>query len=60
MTRHYSVTIDGPAVTLTAHRNMETAAETELARTAQGYESHAFGNINGEAYLVVYFRRPKA
>lgn len=56
MTRHYSVTIDGPAVTLIAHRNMETAAETELARASQGYESHAFGSINGEAYLIVYFK----
>lgn len=57
MTRYYSVTIDGPAVSLTAHRDAETAAETELDRDAQGYESHAFGNINGDAYLVVYFRR---
>ncbi len=57
MTRYYSVTIDGPAVTLTAHRNTETAAGTELDRVAEGYESHAFGDINGDAYLVVYFRR---
>lgn len=57
MTRYYSVTIDGPAVTLTAHRDVETAAETERTRVEQGYESHAFGNILGDAYLVVYFRR---
>ena len=57
MTRHYSITMNGPAVALVAHADAETASEEELRRMAQGYESHAFGDINGESYLVVYFKK---
>ena len=56
MTRHYSVTINGPAVTFVAHKDGETASEFEMDRVAQGYCSRAFGNIDGEAYLVVYYK----
>ena len=56
MTRHYSVTIHGPAVTFVAHKNAETAAEFEMERVAQGYCSRAFGNIEEEAYLIVYYK----
>lgn len=56
MTRHYSVTINGPAVTFVAHKDGETAAEFEMDRVAQGYCSRAFGDFDGEAYLIVYYK----
>ena len=59
MTRHYSVIMDGGLAVFNAYENEEQAAEHELNLTGKGYKSTSHGDINGEAYLVVY-RRPSA
>lgn len=58
MTRFYAVVIDGERATFFAHADEVQAAEQEHVLICKGYESRAIGDIDGDAYLIVY-RKPK-
>ena len=60
MTRFYTVVIDGERATFFAHADEDQAAEQEHALMCEGYESRAIGDIDGDAYLIVYTRPKKA
>ena len=60
MTRFYAVVIDGERATFFAHADEDQAAEQEHALMCEGYESRAIGDIDGDAYLIVYTRPKKA
>ena len=57
MTRYYAVVLDGERATFFAHADEDQAAEQEHALICEGYESRAIGDIDGDAYLIVY-RKP--
>ena len=57
MTRFYAVVIDGERAAFFAHADEDQAAEQEHALICEGYESRAIGDIDGDAYLIVY-RKP--
>lgn len=57
MTRFYAVVIDGERATFFAHADEDQAAEQEHTLMCKGYESRAIGDIDGDAYLIVY-RKP--
>ena len=57
MTRYYAVVLEGERATFFAHVDEEQASEQEHALMCKGYESQAIGNIDGDAYLIVY-RKP--
>ena len=54
MTRFYAVVIDGERATFFAHADEDQAAEQEHTLMCKGYESRAIGDIDGDAYLIVY------
>ena len=57
MTRFYAVVIDGERATFFAHADEDQASEQEHVLLCEGYESRAMGDIDGDAYLIVY-RKP--
>ena len=60
MTRFYAVVIDGERATFFAHADEDQAAEQEQTLICEGYESRAIGDIDGDAYLIVYRKPEKA
>lgn len=53
MTLFYSVIIDEEVMTI-AHPDEAHASLFEEVARRRGYDSHAFGNVNGDIYLIVY------
>lgn len=53
MTLFYSVIID-EEVMLISHPDEEHASLFEEVARGRGYDSHAFGDVNGDVYLIVY------
>lgn len=58
MTRFYAVVLDGERATFFAHADEDQASEQEHTLMSEGYESRAIGDVDGDAYLIVY-RKPK-
>lgn len=58
MTKYRSVIITNNFVEFIDHKNGETAEEFEYRmRQDPDFDSHAYGDINGEAYTIVYFKK---
>lgn len=58
MTRFRSIIIMNSLVEFIDHKNAETAEEFEYRmKEDPDWQSHFYGDINGEAYTVVYFRK---
>ncbi len=60
MTRYYAVVLDGPNALFVSFDTADKAEAYDMERTAEGYESRTVGEVNGDAYLVIYHRPKKA
>jgi len=60
MTRYYSVILDGANALFASFATADKAEAYDMARTAEGYDSRTVGEVNGDAYLVIYTRPKKA
>ena len=60
MTRYYAVVLDGPNALFVSFDTADKAEAYDMERTAEGYEGRTVGEVNGDAYLVIYTRPKKA
>lgn len=60
MTRYYAVVLDGPNALFVSFATADKAEAYDMERTAEGYDSRTVGEVNGDAYLVIYTRPKKA
>lgn len=60
MTRYYAVVMDGASAIFVTFANADKAEAYDMARTIEGYESRTVGEVDGDAYLVIYTRPKKA
>ena len=60
MTRYYAVVLDGANALFVSFDTADKAEAYDMDRTAEGYESRTVGEVNGDAYLVIYTRPEKA
>ena len=60
MTRYYAVVLDGANALFVSFDTADKAEAYDMARTAEGYDSRTVGEVNGDAYLVIYTRPKKA
>lgn len=60
MTRYYAVVMDGASAIFVTFATADKAEAYDMARTIEGYESRTAGEVDGDAYLVVYTRPKKA
>ena len=60
MTRYYAVVLDGPNALFVSFDTADKAEAYDMDRTAEGYEGRTVGEVNGDAYLVIYTRPEKA
>ena len=60
MTRYYAVVLDGPNALFVSFDTADKAEAYDMERTAEGYDSRTVGEVNGDAYLVIYTRPKKA
>lgn len=60
MTRYYAVVLDGPNALFASFATADKAEAYDMERTAEGYDSRTVGEVNGDAYLVIYTRPKKA
>ena len=60
MTRYYAVVLDGANALFASFATADKAEAYDMARTIEGYESRSAGEVDGDAYLVVYTRPKKA
>lgn len=60
MTRYYAVILKGQFASFLSFANADEAEEYDMSMMNDGYESHSFGEIGGDAYLVVYWKPKKA
>ena len=60
MTRYYAVVLDGANALFASFATADKAEAYDMERTAEGYDSRTVGEVNGDAYLVIYTRPEKA
>lgn len=60
MTRYYAVVLDGANALFVSFDTADKAEAYDMERTAEGYDSRTVGEVNGDAYLVIYTRPEKA
>ena len=60
MTRYYAVVLDGSNALFVSFATADKAEAYDMARTIEGYDSRTVGEVNGDAYLVIYTRPKKA
>ena len=60
MTRYYAVVLDGANALFVSFDTADKAEAYDMERTAEGYDSRTVGEVNGDAYLVIYTRPKKA
>jgi len=60
MTSYYAVVLDGASLKLTSFATMDEAEAYDVDRLTEGYSSKTVGEIDGDAYLVIYTRPKKA
>lgn len=60
MTRYYAVVLDGANALFVSFATADKAEAYDMERTAEGYDSRTVGEVNGDAYLVIYTRPKKA
>ena len=60
MTRYYAVVLDGANALFVSFATADKAEAYDMARTIEGYDSRTVGEVNGDAYLVIYTRPKKA
>lgn len=60
MTRYYAVVLDGSNALFVSFATADKAEAYDMDRTAEGYEGRTVGEVNGDAYLVIYTRPKKA
>ena len=60
MTRYYAVVLDGANALFASFATADKAEAYDMERTAEGYDSRTVGEVNGDAYLVIYTRPKKA
>lgn len=54
MTVFHIIIVDPNEVTYKVTEDMDYAEELQYEMTDKGYSSHDYGDIDGEAYVVVY------
>lgn len=60
MTRYYAVVLDRGNALFASFDTADKAEAYDMERTAEGYESRTVGEVDGDAYLVIYTRPKKA
>ena len=60
MTRYYAVVMDRGNALFASFDTADKAEAYDMERTAEGYESRTVGEVDGDAYLVIYTRSKKA
>lgn len=60
MTRYYAIVLDRGNALFASFDTADKAEAYDMDRIAEGYESRTVGEIDGDAYLVIYHRPKKA
>ena len=60
MTRYYAIVLDRGNALFVSFATADKAEAYDMERTAEGYESRTVGEVDGDAYLVIYTRPEKA